>query len=198
VTDDTEAPRDHLYVIGAGDSIVKIGRSMSPPARLRNIQTGNPMKLRILHVVPGAGHLEDDVHQEFSVRHLGGEWFNFGESDPVAEVCKAIEKVQEKIAKAAAREARRAEDRANGTVSADPPTWNWKQLEPRDDACGEFGCSHFVTLAVSGAAAQHFVDAYPAEGGRVPYQPGICLALYRERVPGPQPVVRCRLVAPRP
>lgn len=156
-----QAKPDHLYVIGAGDGIVKIGRSANPASRLSSIQTGNPRKMLILHLVPEAGELEALVHGEFSRIRLGGEWFNFGTGDPVAEVSAAIERIHAAEAKAAAAAELAAARGSEPAVESRPV--NWKTPKPRGDACGPYDCSHFATLAVYAAAAEHFASAYPDE-----------------------------------
>jgi len=82
-----------LYVIGEGGNsrVVKIGKSNNVKSRLATLQTGSPTRLQILHVEPGAGHLETSVHDRFAGIRLSGEWFNFGPGeDPVALVVEAV------------------------------------------------------------------------------------------------------------
>lgn len=83
---------DDLYVIGQGGgcSVVKIGRAINPAKRLGSIQTGNPNRLFLLHIEPGAGALERDVHARLSAGRLEGEWFDLGQRDPVAEVQRVL------------------------------------------------------------------------------------------------------------
>ena len=81
----------HLYVIGERvGSLVKIGRARDVDRRLREIQTGYPRDLSILHVEWCAGRLESCVHQALAQWHCRGEWFDFGERDPVSEVRAAV------------------------------------------------------------------------------------------------------------
>jgi hypothetical protein len=81
-----------LYVIGEGDGsgVVKIGKSVDPQKRLSGLQTGNPRRLRVLHVEPEAGHLEEQLHERFAEIRIGGEWFDFGHDDPLVLVQKAV------------------------------------------------------------------------------------------------------------
>lgn len=92
--DDVEpdVPGDALYVIGEGEGcpIVKIGRAASPEKRLGNLQTGNPRRLFLLHVEPGAGPLERKVHAWLDGCRLEGEWFDLGGREPVAEVQRIL------------------------------------------------------------------------------------------------------------
>jgi hypothetical protein len=82
----------HLYIIGEGDgcAVVKIGKSLDPLKRLAELQTGYPRKLRLLYVEPEAGHLERWLHDCFAEYRQEGEWFDFGDKDPVAEVRERI------------------------------------------------------------------------------------------------------------
>lgn len=68
-----------LYLIQmdvTGD--IKIGRSGDVEARLTELQTGCPHKLRIIICVPGEGHIERQLHQKLAhhrLRNGKGEWF---------------------------------------------------------------------------------------------------------------------------
>jgi hypothetical protein len=65
---------------------VKLGLSSNPQARLRQLQTGNPHKLRIIwtHPSDNMANTESAFHQAFDrYRIPGGEWFDFRPiSDP--------------------------------------------------------------------------------------------------------------------
>lgn len=89
-------PAGDLYVIGEanGCGVVKIGRAVKPRKRLGDLQVGNPRLLRILHVEEGAGDLEQLVHGRVHGKRLQGEWFDFGDRDPVAEVQRAVEMIR--------------------------------------------------------------------------------------------------------
>lgn len=64
-----EATRDlqgveFVYFIGEeDDGPVKIGHSKDPIARLRAMQTGNPRRLRVEHVLVGGLHTEQVLHE---------------------------------------------------------------------------------------------------------------------------------------
>jgi hypothetical protein len=76
-----------VYVIGQhGSSIVKIGTTASLQNRLRNLQSGYPLRLEILWRTPGGWGLEQYLHSHFAEKRLQGEWFDFGEEDPVDSV----------------------------------------------------------------------------------------------------------------
>lgn len=73
-----------LYVISESrDGPVKIGTSADPAARLRQLQTGNPRRLRIFYICrldpEDANHAERDLHSELG-RRMAGEWFDYDEA----------------------------------------------------------------------------------------------------------------------
>lgn len=92
---EADGKADHLYVIGTGNGsgIVKIGRSVNPGQRLRNLQVGNPQKVRIIHLVPRGGYLEPRLHEKLAANSIGGEWFDFGARDPLKVVAAVINDV---------------------------------------------------------------------------------------------------------
>lgn len=78
-----------VYFIGEADGPIKIGVSKDPISRLRTMQTGNPRRLRIEHVLLGDMAIEKLLHEFwephaiFSSRAAGRpnaapgtEWFN--------------------------------------------------------------------------------------------------------------------------
>ena len=71
----------HLYIIQSdktGD--FKIRKSKHPEKRLKQLQTGNQNKLKLILVVENSGHLEKRIHnliKEKSRQKSRGEWFNF-------------------------------------------------------------------------------------------------------------------------
>jgi len=65
-----------IYVIGAGRGPVKIGWTTNLKSRLVKLQTGSPVKLRLLALAPGNRVDEARLHQLFAADRLTGEWFN--------------------------------------------------------------------------------------------------------------------------
>lgn len=69
----------YIYIISDGTH-VKIGISKSPEKRLKQLQTGHPMKLSLHKVreVPSerVKKLEAIIHKTCNYRRLKGEWFN--------------------------------------------------------------------------------------------------------------------------
>jgi hypothetical protein len=78
----------YVYAIHAPETPnhVKLGLSSNPQARLRQLQTGNPQKLKLIwhFPCPNMAQLEDTFHAVFDkYRIAGGEWFDFRPiSDP--------------------------------------------------------------------------------------------------------------------
>lgn len=66
------------FVQAAGASgLIKIGSSVDPAARLKDLQIGSGVELKLLRVLPG-GHLEDTWHAAFEHLRVRGEWFQPG------------------------------------------------------------------------------------------------------------------------
>ena len=66
-----------IYFIQAatGTGLIKIGYSNDCEARLRSMQTGSPIQLTLLAVLPGSRKREQQVHRYWSVYRAHGEWF---------------------------------------------------------------------------------------------------------------------------
>lgn len=66
-----------IYFIGGDFDAVKIGYTADDSAalRLRDLQCGNPNRLRIIAEVFGTREDERSLHREFASRRLSGEWF---------------------------------------------------------------------------------------------------------------------------
>lgn len=77
-------PNEVVYVIGSpGSSLVKIGKSQNIRARLRSIQNMSPAPLSVLWTTPGGRALETRLHDAFDEYRVHGEWFDFGDADPL-------------------------------------------------------------------------------------------------------------------
>jgi hypothetical protein len=141
----TEHP-DHLYVIGeGGGGVVKIGRSFSPRERVGSVQVGNPRRVQLLLVVPEAGKYESAMHRKFSGRHLGGEWFNFCEDDPVEAVQRALDEILHPTPK----------PRAVYPPKAKVPTGTYRR-----NPCEEAGCRTAMDPILD-AGLRWFLDNHP-------------------------------------
>jgi T5orf172 domain len=83
-----------VYIIGpAESSVVKIGTAKNVKRRLGGIQTGHPEVLVIRWYTPGDRKLEDALHERFKSLRKTGEWFDFGDLEPVAQVRAAVEAI---------------------------------------------------------------------------------------------------------
>lgn len=84
-----------VYVIGtAGSTIVKIGRTNDLDRRLRQLQPGNPAKLEVLWTVEGGSLIEGELHRWFKDCRVIGEWFDFGDFDPLVTISAATEVIK--------------------------------------------------------------------------------------------------------
>ena len=64
----------HTYVIEAvGLNMVKIGKAKNVTKRLKQLQTGSPLKLQVLHCFDL--DCEGDLHRHFASHRVNGEWF---------------------------------------------------------------------------------------------------------------------------
>jgi hypothetical protein len=87
---------DYTYLMGSDEtSLAKIGHSVMPWERLKQLRTGSPYRLRMLWWHGGGLRLERALHRKFAGRHRSGEWFDFDGLDPVAAVSAATVEVFE-------------------------------------------------------------------------------------------------------
>lgn len=74
----------HVYLIGSPMiRSVKIGLSDNPADRAIALQTGSPVQLVVIIAIPGGPRLERKLHDYFRAYRTHGEWFDFGEENPV-------------------------------------------------------------------------------------------------------------------
>lgn len=88
-----------LYVIGhAKAGPLKIGIAKNPAARVRQLQGGNPYRLKCLHTVDcgeyDAATIERMAHSLLRENRLSGEWFDVVVAEARAAVDEAITKIQ--------------------------------------------------------------------------------------------------------
>jgi len=70
--------KDSLYIIQSDvTGMIKIGRSKDPQKRLKQLQTGNPNKLKIIAEFKGEGWKEKIIHERLRMYRLEGEWFSY-------------------------------------------------------------------------------------------------------------------------
>lgn len=78
-----------LYFIGSDNGPIKIGISISPYKRLKQLQTSHPYRLKILAIVAGGCQQEPEYHERFAAFRLEGEWF-----EPRPELLAEIERLK--------------------------------------------------------------------------------------------------------
>ncbi len=76
-----------VYFIGMKNSI-KIGKTVNLHARLKKLQTGSPVRLRVLAYIEGGADLELEYHSRFAKDRVHGEWFR--KSDAIMDEIKRI------------------------------------------------------------------------------------------------------------
>lgn len=82
--------RRHVYLIGSPIiRSVKIGFSDDPTDRAAALQTGSPVQLVVILTIPGGPRLERMLHEYFKEYRTHGEWFDFGDENPVTLVVSA-------------------------------------------------------------------------------------------------------------
>lgn len=66
-----------IYFIQQGaDGPIKIGHTTNPRTRIPTLQTGSPVRLRLLKTIPGGRSRESQIHGQLSGYRLEGEWFS--------------------------------------------------------------------------------------------------------------------------
>lgn len=88
----TRGQESVVYVIGDGRSgVVKIGTTSNLRKRLKALQTGSAYELRVLWSFGGDVRLEEHLHRRYKDLRLEGEWFDFGDDDPVERVMATVD-----------------------------------------------------------------------------------------------------------
>lgn len=64
-----------VYAIRGARGLVKIGTTRDLGKRLASLQTGSPVKLKLVAVGPGDRELEQRLHEKYKHRRRVGEWF---------------------------------------------------------------------------------------------------------------------------
>lgn len=81
-----------VYLLQSENGLYKIGVSKNPTKRVRQLQTGNGEKIRLVHTystnIPFL--LEKTLKNLFDVDHVNGEWFKLSLEDELTflDVCK--------------------------------------------------------------------------------------------------------------
>lgn len=72
-----EQDTGYIYFLAApGTGKVKIGWAVNPKHRLACLQTGSPVPLEMLRIMPGVRLDEGRLHARFASARTTGEWFN--------------------------------------------------------------------------------------------------------------------------
>lgn len=67
---------------------IKIGISKDPERRVKDLQTANSQKLRLLAFVPAPhGYRDERIAHEKAGNHVRGEWFDCGTDKAIATIC---------------------------------------------------------------------------------------------------------------
>jgi hypothetical protein len=69
---DTQA----LYVMQNEFGLIKIGRSLNPELRRKNLQSNERCVIAVVAVLEERGHLEEAIHQSLKDHAIEGEWFD--------------------------------------------------------------------------------------------------------------------------
>jgi DNA-binding XRE family transcriptional regulator len=69
-----------VYLISCADKFLKIGYTKNINKRLSQLQTSNPIKLELCHLIDGNVNLEKELHIMFKDLRSQGEWFYFDNS----------------------------------------------------------------------------------------------------------------------
>jgi hypothetical protein len=89
------APRrtatQYVYVLRAPDGTSKIGIAGDPAQRLRDLQTGSPVVLKLVGVMPGGLSLERLLHRRFAAHRLHGEWFSPAIQDDLDQLLAVLD-----------------------------------------------------------------------------------------------------------
>ena len=70
--------RDYLYFIQSDlTGMIKVGRSKDPQKRLKQLQTGNPNRLKLIASFREKGSEEKYLHEVLNNYKQKGEWFSY-------------------------------------------------------------------------------------------------------------------------
>jgi hypothetical protein len=69
--------KDDLYFIQMEEApfYFKIGRTKNVEKRLKQLQTGSGIKLKLIYLFEGLGHKEKELHEQLRLWRQSGEWF---------------------------------------------------------------------------------------------------------------------------
>jgi DNA-binding XRE family transcriptional regulator len=64
-----------IYLISHEDKFLKIGYTCNINNRLSQLQTSNPIRLKVINLIKGDVNLEKELHSRFKDIRVNGEWF---------------------------------------------------------------------------------------------------------------------------
>lgn len=72
----------YVYLLKCGDHY-KIGQSKKPRKRLKQLRTGSPLPIRVIHTLRTSYYreIERDLHRRFADKRAEGEWFLLADDD---------------------------------------------------------------------------------------------------------------------
>ena len=74
--------RDLYFIMDESKGAVKIGLAVSPLARLRELQTGNPTPLKLMRVWADSTATDERWFHWYLAKHkINGEWFKYYDED---------------------------------------------------------------------------------------------------------------------
>jgi hypothetical protein len=80
-----------IYFIQSGkDGAIKIGFSIDPVSRMRDLQVAHPETLRLIFAIDGNHELEAALHVHFTEKRIRGEWFDLDSDDLNSVITKII------------------------------------------------------------------------------------------------------------
>jgi hypothetical protein len=93
--DSPPLPEAVVYLVGCSiKGRVKIGTSTDLTKRLATLRTHSPVPIELLWWTPGGRELERQLHTSLNRHRLHGEWFDFGDEDPVTSVRRALAELE--------------------------------------------------------------------------------------------------------
>lgn len=84
----------YIYIIGAGDGLYKVGLATDVVKRLKQLQTANPLVLRVFHqhLTFAPMRMEALIHSLLADCHVRGEWFR--DLDAIYEAIAHAEEIR--------------------------------------------------------------------------------------------------------
>jgi Meiotically up-regulated gene 113 len=135
-----------VYFLGEdenGCSPIKIGVAKNIEVRARNLQTGNPLKLRLLGWIetPEVFQLEANLKRHFNAMRVRGEWFDI---EP-ADILPFLQRVGRDGFVAKNADAFQITGYDRDAVPEHLGVWEWADLEMEECCpfCGCLGGMHF-------------------------------------------------------